>query len=72
MTKYTAALTNEPAVFTSELITLKQRLHELKVGDEFNLCLIGPGQLLMDTALAIYEIMLSRPAGVRLHVHSHS
>lgn len=65
-------LTNEPAVFTPELIALEQRLQELKAGEQFKLCLIGPGQLLMDTALAMYEIIMARPSGVQLHIHSHS
>lgn len=65
-------LTNEPGVFAPELIALAQRLQSLKAGGQFQLCLIGPGQLLMDTALALYEIILARPAGVRLHVHSHT
>ncbi|MEI7808009.1 MAG: hypothetical protein WCJ07_05945 [Verrucomicrobiota bacterium] len=65
-------LTNELAVFTPELIALEQRLQEMKAGEQFKLNLIGPGQLLIDTALAMYEIIMARPTGVRLHVHSHS
>jgi len=65
-------LTNLTSVFTPALIALEQQLHGLKAGDQFKLSLTGPGQLLVDTSLAMYEIIMARPAGVQLHVHSHS
>jgi hypothetical protein len=65
-------LTSETEVFTPELMAIEERLQQTQPGEQLKLCLIGPCKLPTDTVLALYEIIMARPLGVRLHVHSHS
>lgn len=41
-------------------------------GKTLHIELFGPGMLIPDTALLLFEILRTRPAGLRLHVHTWS
>ena len=52
-------------------------MHQLKpalarAGKELRIELFGPGMLLADTALILFEILRNRPAGLQVHVHTWS
>lgn len=43
-----------------------------RCGKTLRIELFGPGMLIPDTALLLFEILRTRPAGVQLHVHTWS
>lgn len=57
--------------FDARAIEVADRLQEAKPGDEFKICLYDTGNVLVDAALAFYEIVRTRPRGIRVHIHSH-
>lgn len=57
--------------FDARTIELADRFQEAKPSDEFKLCLYDTGNVVVDAALAFYEIVQTRPQGIRVHVHSH-
>jgi hypothetical protein len=71
MNRHTIILASDRKLFMPGLIELEQRILKAKSG-EFRLTLVGPGLLLPDTALAMWEILRSRSPGVKLHTHSYS
>ena len=50
--------------------TLQSALVRAK--DELRIELLGPGMLIPDTALILFEILRHRPARLRIHVHTWS
>jgi hypothetical protein len=71
MNRHTIILSSDRKLFAPGLIELEQRILKARSG-EFRLTMVGPGLLLPDTALAMWEILRSRSPGVKLHTHSHS
>jgi hypothetical protein len=57
--------------FDARTIELADRFQEARPGDEFKLCLYDTGSVLVDAALAFYEIVRTRPHGISVHIHSH-
>jgi hypothetical protein len=57
--------------FDARIIEVADRMQEAKPGDEFKFCLYDTGNVLVDAALAFYEIVRTRPQGISVHIHSH-
>ena len=57
--------------FDSEYIALEDKLRKAKAGDHFELCLVDSGSEKLDSVLAFYETVTSRPQGVGVHIHSY-
>lgn len=57
--------------FDSKTIELAETFEKAKTGDQFKLCLFDSGTVTVDATLAFYEVVRSRPEGVRVHIHSH-
>ena len=56
-----------PALLLSNLYAVLQN-----GTNEVTLELVGPGIILHDTALMLFEVLRKRPAHISLHVHSHT
>jgi len=56
--------------FDCKIIELADRFQDAKSGDEFKLCLYDTGTVTVDAALAFYDVVRSRPKGIRVHIHS--
>jgi hypothetical protein len=57
--------------FDSKIIELADRFQDAKSGDEFKLCLYDTGKVIVDAALGFYDVVRTRPKGIKVHIHSH-
>jgi len=57
----------DPAILLSGLY---EALRENK--DKITLELLGPGMMIHDTALMLFEVLRNRPPHIHLHAHSHT
>jgi len=58
-------------MFDSKIIELADRFQDAKSGEEFKLCLFDSGTVTVDAVLAYYDVVRTRPKGIRVHIHSH-
>jgi hypothetical protein len=58
-------------MFDSKIIELADRFKDAKPGEEFKLCLYDSGTVTVDAALGFYDVVQTRPKGIRVHFHSH-
>ena len=57
--------------FDSKTIELADKFQKAKPETQFKICLHDTGTVLVDSVLAFYDIVRTRPKGIGVHIHSH-